>query len=55
MGVSSGRVWVQKSQAQEQRRERRRWGLARSLCPLLTLQFVPDVVGSFLDLGRELL
>lgn len=35
-----------------------RWvvvGLDCSLCSLLTLQSVPDVVGPFLDLGRELL
>ena len=28
---------------------------ACSLCPFLTLQFVPDIVGPFLDLSRELL
>lgn len=31
-----------------------RWG-GCPLCSLLTLQFIPDVVGPFLDLSRELL
>lgn len=32
-----------------------RWMQAWGVCSLLTLQFVPDIVGPFLDLSRELL